>query len=111
MVRRMRPGSVVVDLAAETGGNVELTEPGKDVDVGGVTIVGTKNVPSTVPVHASQLYSRNVTNLLMHLLKDGKVALDFEDEITRETCVTHAGKIVNERAQKMMEPEKEERVS
>ena len=111
MVRRMRPGSVVVDLAAETGGNVELTEPGKDVDVDGVTIVGTKNVPSTVPVHASQLYSRNVTNLLLHLLKDGKVALDFEDEITRETCVTHAGRVVNERAQKMMEPEKEEKVS
>src|SRR5438094_5713232 len=111
MVRRMRPGSVIVDLAAETGGNCELTEPGKDVDVGGVTIVGTKNVPSTVPVHASQLYSRNVTNLLLHLLKDGKLAIDFDDEITRETCVTHAGRVVNERAQKMMEPEKEEKVS
>jgi NAD(P) transhydrogenase subunit alpha len=106
MVKRMRPGSVIVDLAAETGGNVELTEAGKDVEVGGVVIVGTKNVPSTVPVHASQLYSRNVYNLLTHLLKDGKVVLDFEDEITRETCVTHDGEVVNERARKMMEPER-----
>ena len=111
MVKRMRPGSVIVDLAAETGGNVELTEPGKDVDVDGVAIVGTTNVPSTVAVHASQLYSRNVVNLLMHLLKDGKVVLDFEDEITRETCVTHDGKVVNERAQKMMEPATKEKVS
>jgi H+-translocating NAD(P) transhydrogenase subunit alpha len=107
MVARMRPGSVVVDLAAETGGNVEVTEPGKEVELGGVVIVGMKNVPSTVPVHASQLYSRNVTNLLLHLVKDGKIALDFEDEITRETCVTHDGKVVNARAQKMMEPAKE----
>jgi NAD(P) transhydrogenase subunit alpha len=111
MVKRMRPGSVIVDLAAETGGNVELTEPGKDVDVDGVAIVGATNVPSTVAVHASQLYSRNVVNLLMHLLKDGKVVLDFEDEITRETCVTHDGKVVNERAQKMMEPATKEKVS
>jgi NAD(P) transhydrogenase subunit alpha len=109
MVKRMRPGSVIVDLAAETGGNVELTEAGKDVEVGGVVIVGTTNVPSTVPVHASQLYSRNVYNLLTHLLKDGKVTLDFEDEITRETCITHDGKVVNERARKMMEPEKQEK--
>jgi NAD(P) transhydrogenase subunit alpha len=109
MVKRMRPGSVIVDLAAETGGNVELTEAGKDAEVGGVVIVGTTNVPSTVPVHASQLYSRNVYNLLTHLLKDGKIALDFEDEITRETCVTHDGKVVNERALKMMEPEQAEK--
>jgi NAD(P) transhydrogenase subunit alpha len=111
MVKRMRPGSVIVDLAAETGGNVELTEPGEDVDVDGVVIVGTKNVPSTVPVHASQLYSRNVVNLLQHLLRDGKVVLDFDDQITRETCITHDGKVVNERAQKMMEPAAKEKVS
>jgi NAD(P) transhydrogenase subunit alpha len=109
MVKRMRPGSVIVDLAAESGGNVELTEAGKEVEVDGVVIVGTRNVPSTLPVHASQLYSRNVYNLLVHLLKDGKIALDFEDEITRETCVTHDGQVVNERAEKMMEPEKQER--
>ncbi len=98
MVKGMRPGSVIVDLAAETGGNVELTEAGKDVEVGGVTIIGTRNVPSTMPLHASQLYARNVANLLLHLVKDGAIVLDFEDEITKGSCVTHAGEIVNERA-------------
>ncbi len=98
MVKRMRPGSVIVDLAAETGGNVELTEAGKDVEVGGVTIIGTRNVPSTMPLHASQLYARNVANLLLHLVKDGAIVLDFEDEITKGSCVTHAGEIVNKRA-------------
>ena len=88
MVKRMRPGSVIVDLAAETGGNVELTEPGKDVDVDGVVIVGTKNVPSTVPVHASQLYARNVAALLQHLAPQGELELDWEDEITAGACVT-----------------------
>jgi NAD(P) transhydrogenase subunit alpha len=98
MVKGMRPGSVIVDLAAETGGNVELTEAGKDVEVGGVTIIGTRNVPSTMPLHASQLYARNVANLLLHLVKDGAIVIDFEDEITKGCCVTHAGEIVNERA-------------
>jgi len=98
MVKGMRPGSVIVDLAAETGGNVELTKAGKDVDVGGVTIIGTRNVPSTMPLHASQLYARNVANLLLHLVKDGAIVVDFEDEITRGCCVTHGGEIVNERA-------------
>ncbi len=98
MVKGMRPGSVIVDLAAETGGNVELTEAGKDVEVGGVTIIGTRNVPSTMPLHASQLYARNVANLLLHLVKDGAIVLDFEDEITKGSCVTHAGEIVNKRA-------------
>jgi NAD(P) transhydrogenase subunit alpha len=102
MVKGMRPGSVIVDLAAETGGNVELTEAGKDVDVGGVTIIGTRNVPSTMPLHASQLYARNVANLLLHLVKDGSIVLDFEDEITKGSCVTHGGEIVNERAKQMV---------
>jgi NAD(P) transhydrogenase subunit alpha len=102
MVKGMRPGSVIVDLAAETGGNVELTSSGKEVDVDGVVIVGTHNVPSTMPLHASQLYARNVANLLLHLVKDGAVKLDFEDEITRGSCVTHAGEIVNERAKQML---------
>src|SRR5207302_269688 len=70
MVKGMRPGSVIVDLASETGGNVELTEAGKDVDVNGVTIIGTRNVPSTMPLATSQLYARNVANLLLHLVKD-----------------------------------------
>jgi NAD(P) transhydrogenase subunit alpha len=98
MVKGMRPGSVIVDLAAETGGNVELTKAGEDVDVGGVTIIGARNVPSTMPLHASQLYARNVANLLLHLVKDGAIKLDFADEITKGACVTHGGEIVNERA-------------
>ena len=98
MVKGMRPGSVLVDLASETGGNIELTEAGKDVDVAGVTIIGTRNVPSTMPLHASQLYARNVANLLLHLVKDGAINLDFADEITKGSCVTHGGEIVNERA-------------
>jgi NAD(P) transhydrogenase subunit alpha len=102
MVKGMRPGSVIVDLAAETGGNVELTKAGKDVEVGGVTIIGTRNVPSTMPLHASQLYARNVANLLLHLVKDGSIVLDFEDEITKGSCVTYGGEIVNERAKQMV---------
>jgi len=102
MVKGMRPGSVIVDLAAETGGNVELTKAGADVEVGGVTIIGTRNVPSTMPLHASQLYARNVANLLLHLVKDGAIVLDFDDEITKGSCVTHDGEIVNERAKQMV---------
>ena len=102
MVRGMRPGSIIVDLAAETGGNVELTQPGREIDVGGVTILGTRNVPSTMPLTTSQLYARNVANLLLHLVKNGAISLDFQDEITRGACVTHAGEIVNERAKQMV---------
>ena len=102
MVRGMRPGSVIVDLAAETGGNVELTQAGKEVDVGGVTIIGTRNVPSTMPLTTSQLFARNVANLLLHLVKNGTISLDFEDEITKGACVTHGGEIVNERARQMV---------
>ncbi len=102
MVKGMRPGSVIVDLAAETGGNVELTQPGRDVDVGGVTIIGTRNIPSTMPLTTSQLYARNVANLLLHLVNNGAIALDFQDEITKGACVTHGGQIVNERAKQMV---------
>ncbi len=87
-VERMRPGSVIVDLAAETGGNCELTRPGEIVDVGGVTIVGLLNLPSMMPTHASQLYARNVSALLEHLAPGGELSLDWEDEITAGTCVT-----------------------
>jgi len=103
MVRGMRPGSVIVDLASETGGNCELTELNKVVDVDGVFVDGTGNVPSTVPLHASILYARNVANLFLSLYKDGKVELDFEDDITRGCCVTHGGEIVHERARELME--------
>ena len=95
-VRAMRPGSVVVDVAAEAGGNCELTAPGQTVVEGGVTIVGETNLAATVPIHASQMYSRNVYTLLDHLIADGELALDFEDEITRETCVTHDGRVLKE---------------
>jgi NAD(P) transhydrogenase subunit alpha len=104
MVKGMRQGSVIVDLAAETGGNVELTREGEEVEVGGVTIFGTRNVPSTMPLHASQLYARNVANLLLHLVKDGAVNLDFDDEITKGSCITHGGEIVNERAKQSQAP-------
>jgi NAD(P) transhydrogenase subunit alpha len=87
-VRAMRTGSVIVDLAAEAGGNCELTEPGEQVVREGVTLVGWTNLPSTVPVHASQLYARNVSALLTHLAPEGELRLDWEDEITSGACVT-----------------------
>jgi H+-translocating NAD(P) transhydrogenase subunit alpha len=87
-VEGMRPGSVIVDLAAEAGGNCELTEPGDEINRGGVTIVGFTNLPSTMPTHASQLYARNVSALLTHLVADGELRLDFDDEITAAACVT-----------------------
>jgi len=95
-VRRMRPGSVVIDLAAEMGGNCELTEPGQTVVREDVTIVGETNLPATMPFHASQMYSRNLMSFLGVLLKEGELALDFEDEIVRETCVTHEGRVLKE---------------
>jgi NAD(P) transhydrogenase subunit alpha len=102
MVKGMRPGSVIVDLASETGGNVELTQAGKEIEVNDVTIIGTRNIPSTMPLATSQLYARNVANLLLHLVKDGAITLDFEDEITKGACVTHGGEIVNERAKQLV---------
>jgi NAD(P) transhydrogenase subunit alpha len=92
-VRGMKPGSVIVDLAVETGGNCELTEAGADVVRNGVLILGPLNLPSTLPYHASQMYARNVASFLLHLTRDGKLALDFNDEIIRDTCVTHAGEV------------------
>lgn len=87
-VERMRPGSVIVDLAAEAGGNSEVTAPGEIVDRGGVTVVGLLNLPSSMPFHASQLYARNVTALLQHLAPNGELSLDWDDEITAGACVT-----------------------
>lgn len=102
MVKGMRRGSVIVDLAAETGGNCEVTQPGQVVEVDGIWIDGTANVPSTMAFHASQLYARNIAYLLQHLVENGRVKLDFEDEITGGCCVTHNGQVVNERARQMM---------
>ncbi len=96
MVRGMRPGSVIVDLAAEQGGNCALTEPGQEVVKHGVVIIGPVNLPSTVPFHASQMYARNVTSFLAHLLKDGVIHLDLNDELTRGPLVTHQGEILHE---------------
>jgi H+-translocating NAD(P) transhydrogenase subunit alpha len=87
-VAGMRAGSVIVDLAAEAGGNCEVTEPGEVAERDGVTVVGLLNIPSTMPFHASQLYARNVSALLQHLAPEGELALDWEDEITAGACVT-----------------------
>ena len=97
-VAGMRPGSVVVDLAAEAGGNCALTEPGETVVRHGVTIVGETNLPSTMPLHASQMYARNVASFLGLLVHDGALNLDFEDEIVRDTCVAHEGRVLLEAA-------------
>jgi NAD(P) transhydrogenase subunit alpha len=97
MVKGMAPGSVIVDLAAERGGNCELTRPGEEIVVHGVTIIGWFNLASSVPYHASQMYSRNVSAFLMHLIKDGKLRLDTSDEIIRETLLTQGGEVVNKR--------------
>ena len=105
-VAAMRPGSVIVDLAAEAGGNCELTEPDRVITVNGVTIHGPTNLPATVPVHASQLYARNVTELLKEFVKDGALALDFTDEVINATCVTHGGEIVNEAVKAAMAGER-----
>jgi H+-translocating NAD(P) transhydrogenase subunit alpha len=87
-IESMRPGSVIVDLAAEAGGNAELTQADREVTHQGVTILGPTNLPSTMPYHASQLYARNVSALVQHLAPEGELALDFEDEITAGACVT-----------------------
>ena len=92
-VEKMKPGSVIVDLAAETGGNCELTQPGEEVVEHGVTIVGLTNLPATMPYHASQLYSRNVSALLVLLAPGGELALDWDDEITAGACVTRGEEV------------------
>jgi H+-translocating NAD(P) transhydrogenase subunit alpha len=102
-VESMRPGSVIVDLAAETGGNCELTEAGAVVARNDVTIDGTLNLPSQMPFHASLLYANNVTNLLLHLAPEGNLNLDFDDEIIAGCCITHEGRIVNERVRATVE--------
>ncbi len=97
MVKGMAPGSVILDLAAERGGNCELTRAGETVIAHGVTIIGRINVSTGVPYHASQMYARNVTAFLLHLVKDGKARFDLEDEIIRETMLTRGGEVVNQR--------------
>lgn len=97
MVNVLKPGSVIVDLAAEQGGNCELTKAGKIIEKNGVKIIGEVNLPITIPVPASMMYSKNITNLFTHLYnKQNNYTLDFEDEITKGSCVTKDGKLVNE---------------
>jgi NAD(P) transhydrogenase subunit alpha len=103
MVRSMKPGSVVVDLAAETGGNCELTEPGKTIETNGVTIVGETNLPSTLAFHASQLYSRNVTSLLGLLIKEGRFEPDWNDEIVKGCLITRDGEVVHPGAKALVQ--------
>ena len=102
MVAAMSPGSLIVDIAAERGGNCALTRPGETVVSGGVRILGPVNLPSTIPYHASQLYAKNIATFLKYLVKDGKLALNREDEIVRETLVTHAGEIVHPKVREIM---------
>ena len=106
MVGRMRPGSVIVDLAADTGGNVDITKAGDVITLNGVTIDGTRNVASTMPVHASQLFSRNVSTLLLSLVKDGQANIDFSDEIVKGSCLTNAGELVHPQAKALLETTK-----
>ncbi len=117
MVESMKPGSVIVDLAAESGGNCELTEPGETVEHEGVKILGPVDLPSSMPIHASQLYSRNMYNLIGHITedraedkdeKDPHLALDFEDEIIDATCIAHGGEVRQEATREALRGEAEE---
>lgn len=101
MVGAMPPGSIVVDLAAEHGGNCEITRPGETVMHEGVMVLGPLNVASEVPYHASQMYARNIATFLKHLLRDGALAVNLDDEITRETLVTYNGEIVNAKVREL----------
>ncbi len=102
MVHAMHPGSVIVDLAAERGGNCEVTLPGETVIERGVIVMGPLNVAAMVPYHASQMYARNVAAFLKNMVKDGQLQIDLADDITRETLVTRAGEVVNPRVQALL---------
>jgi NAD(P) transhydrogenase subunit alpha len=102
MVRLMTPGSIIIDLAAERGGNCEATRPGETIVENGVIVLGPLNVPSTIPYHASQMYARNIATFVKHLLKDGRPAMDMTDEITRETLVTRGGEVVHPRVRELL---------
>lgn len=104
MVAGMKPGAVIVDIAAESGGNVEITEAGKTVvSANGVSVIGTVNLPASAPVHASEMYARNLYNFLELSLKDGALTLDWDDELIAKTCVTHAGEIKHDATRKLVE--------
>jgi NAD(P) transhydrogenase subunit alpha len=100
MLKQLKPGSVVVDLAAESGGNCEGTVAGQDVNKDGVVIVGPTNVAATMPTHASQMYARNIASFLALIIKDGTLNLDYNDQIVKETCITRDGQVVHEGTKK-----------
>lgn len=102
MVKVMKMGSVIVDLAVAEGGNCEISKPNQPVKKHGVTVFGAVNIARTLPVHASQMHSKNVTTLFRHIYQDAEGNLDFEDEITKSTCITHNGEIVNEMVRKKL---------
>jgi NAD(P) transhydrogenase subunit alpha len=102
MVKSMKPGSVIIDMAAEMGGNVEGTEPNKEVVKHGVRIVGLTNLPATMPASATQMYAKNIQTLIKHLVKDAELVLDFEDEITKGATITHGGSVVHEATAKAL---------
>jgi proton-translocating NAD(P)+ transhydrogenase subunit alpha len=102
MISQMKPGSVIVDLAAERGGNCEATKPNEKVVINGVTVLGPTNLMTTVPYHASQMYSKNISTFLLNMVKEGKVELNMEDEIIKETMVTKDGNIVNSRVKEIL---------
>jgi NAD(P) transhydrogenase subunit alpha len=102
MLKSMKPGSVIVDMAAEMGGNVEGTEPGKEVVKHGVKLIGITNLPATMPGSATQMYAKNLQTLIKHLMDDGKIELNLEDEITKGATITHGGKVVHEATAKAL---------
>ena len=102
MARKMPKGSILIDLAAEQGGNCELTKPNETVVDGGVRIIGVVNLPSTVPGHASQLYARNISTFLLSLIKDGQLTLNRDDEVVSNTLVTHGGEVVHSRVREVL---------
>ncbi|MGB5426988.1 MAG: NAD(P)(+) transhydrogenase (Re/Si-specific) subunit alpha, partial [Gammaproteobacteria bacterium] len=103
MVESMKPGSVIIDLAAEGGGNCELTKAGEDIAHHGVVIAGPLNVPSMLAVHASEMYAKNLLNFLTPMIKDGTLAPDWEDEVLAESVLTHQGEIRHEPTRKLVE--------
>ena len=101
----MKAGAVIIDLAGATGGNCALSKPDESIEVNGVLIIAPLNLPATVPVHASQLYSRNVTAFLNLLIKDGELHVDMNDDVVGPSCVTHGGECVNKRVAAALEVE------
>lgn len=102
MVKKMRPGSVVLDMATEFGGNCEISEKGKTIKKYGVTIIGEPNIASLVPYHASDMYSKNILNLIQHIGKEGKITLKLEDEIVKGALITHNGEVINPRVKELI---------